>query len=197
VARFLNGATETGPVVLAREIEYPLTAEARERCRIEAERPELYFCRDLEGYGWCFRKGDFLNVGLGRRDPRTLGRHVDAFVDWLVEQGRLPRPPEKGWRGHAYGLRAGRPRRPGGDGVLLVGDAAGLAFSASGEGIGPRVARPTPVDCRRPWVRWPPPGPCRLPSPVSRGPPSLPRPGLPAGSSSTPGFCTAADRCWL
>jgi geranylgeranyl reductase family protein len=139
VARHLNGRTDTAPVVLAREIEYPLSDTARERCRVEAERPELYFCRDLEGYGWCFRKGDYLNVGLGRRDPRALGQHVAAFVDWLVEQGRIQRPPESGWRGHAYGLRAGQPPQPGGEGALLVGDAAGLAFSASGEGIGPAV----------------------------------------------------------
>jgi flavin-dependent dehydrogenase len=139
VAQHLNGRKDTTPVVVAREIEFPLTDAERDGCRVEGERPELYFCRDLEGYGWCFRKGDYLNVGLGRRDPRALGRHVSAFVDWLVDEARLQRPPEKGWRGHAYGLRAGRPRRPGGDGVLLVGDAAGLAFGASGEGIGPAV----------------------------------------------------------
>jgi flavin-dependent dehydrogenase len=139
VARFTNGGAETAPVVVAREIEYALTGATLDRCRVEAGRPELYFCRDLEGYGWCFRKGDFLNVGLGRRDPRALARHVDGFVDWLVKEGRLEPPPSGGWRGHAYGLRAGRPRRAVGNGVVLVGDAAGLAFSASGEGIGPAI----------------------------------------------------------
>jgi flavin-dependent dehydrogenase len=139
VARLLGGGTETSPVVVAREIEYPLAGPGPRRGRVEGERPELYFCGDLEGYGWCFRKGGFLNVGLGRRDPRALGRHVDAFVDWLVAEGRIEVPPASGWRGHAYRLRAGRPRRPVGDGLLLVGDAAGLAFSASGEGIGPAM----------------------------------------------------------
>ena len=31
-------------------------------------------CPDLRGYGWCFRKGEYLNVGLGRlvlRDAET------------------------------------------------------------------------------------------------------------------------------
>ncbi len=139
VARFLNGGAEASSVVVAQEIEFALAGETLEACRVEAERPELYFCRDLEGYGWCFRKGGVLNVGLGRRDPRALGRHVAAFVDWLVRRGRIERPPARGWRGHAYGLRAGRPRRAVGDGLLLVGDAAGLAFGASGEGIGPAV----------------------------------------------------------
>jgi flavin-dependent dehydrogenase len=139
VARLLNGRSDTEPVVVAQEIEYRLEGAALERCRIDAERPELDFCPDLEGYGWCFRKGEYLNVGLGRRDPRALGRHVDDFVEWLVSEGRIGRPPEKGWRGHAYRLRAGRPPRPIGDGVLLVGDAAGLASSASGEGILPAM----------------------------------------------------------
>lgn len=35
------------------------------------EMPELYFCNDMQGYGWCFRKGDYLNIGLGRLDPRA------------------------------------------------------------------------------------------------------------------------------
>jgi flavin-dependent dehydrogenase len=139
VARLLNGHSDTVPVVVAREIEYRLERAALERCRVDAERPEIDFCRDLEGYGWCFRKGEYLNVGLGRRDPQGLGRHVNEFVEWLVGEGRIERPPEKGWRGHAYRLRAGRPPRPIGDGVLLVGDAAGLAFSPSGEGILPAI----------------------------------------------------------
>ncbi|MCG6923038.1 MAG: NAD(P)/FAD-dependent oxidoreductase [Acidobacteria bacterium] len=139
VARLLNGSAESSPVVVAREIEYRLQGAALERCRVDGGRPELDFCRDLEGYGWCFRKGDYLNVGLGRRNPRALGRHVAAFVEWLVGEGRLEPPPEKGWRGHAYRLRAGRPPRPVADGALLVGDAAGLAFSTSGEGILPAM----------------------------------------------------------
>jgi flavin-dependent dehydrogenase len=139
VARWHHGSVETAPVVVAREIEYRLEGTAHDGCRVAPDRPELDFCPDLEGYGWCFRKGEYLNVGLGRRDPRTLGRHVEAYVDWLVDEGRLQRPPAKGWRGHAYRLRAGRPPRSIGDGVILVGDAAGLAFSASGEGILPAL----------------------------------------------------------
>jgi flavin-dependent dehydrogenase len=139
VARELSGPAETAPVVVAREIEYRLEGTALASCRVEPDRPELDFCRDLEGYGWCFRKGDYLNVGLGRRDPRGLGRHVEAYVEWLVGQGRLERPPRRGWRGHAYRLRAGRPAWPVAQGALLVGDAAGLAFSASGEGILPAL----------------------------------------------------------
>jgi flavin-dependent dehydrogenase len=141
VARWRHGTVEkeTAPVVVAREIEYRLEGTALRDCRVEPDRPELDFCPDLEGYAWCFRKGEYLNVGLGRRDPQTLGRHMEAYVDWLVDEKRLERPPDRGWRGHAYRLRAGRPPRPIGDALILVGDAAGLAYSASGEGIWPAM----------------------------------------------------------
>jgi geranylgeranyl reductase family protein len=139
VSRHLDGTGGETPLVVAREVEYPLDGAALERCPVEPDRPELYFCGDLEGYGWCFRKGRYLNVGLGRRDSRDLVRHTREFVDGLVREGRLEAPPEEGWRGHAYRLRAGRAPRLVGDGVLLVGDAAGLAYGASGEGILPAV----------------------------------------------------------
>ena len=66
VSRMLNGGSDRGPVVAAREVELPIDQCA---CEVAAERPELYFCPDLAGYGWCFRKGDYVNVGLGRLAP--------------------------------------------------------------------------------------------------------------------------------
>ncbi len=139
VARLLDGSSPAEATVVAREVEFLLERDALAACRVEPERPELYFCPDLEGYGWCVRKGSHLNVGLGRRDPRALPRHLASFLAWLVREGRLPAAPETGWHGHAYALRAGAPRRLAGDGVLLAGDAAGLAFAASGEGIFPAI----------------------------------------------------------
>jgi geranylgeranyl reductase family protein len=139
VSRHLNGAGGEAPLVVAREVEYPLEGEGAARCPVDPERPELYFCADFEGYGWCFRKGRYLNVGLGRRDSRDLRRHTREFVEGLVREGRLKPPPEEGWRGHAYRLRAGRPPRLVADGLLLAGDAAGLAYGASGEGILPAI----------------------------------------------------------
>jgi geranylgeranyl reductase family protein len=138
VARRLAPAGRDEPVV-AQEIEFRLEGPALDRCPVRAERPELYFSRDLLGYGWCFRKGDYLNVGLGRRDRLGLPQHVDAFLDWLSDSGRLPRPPRSGWKGHAYLVREATARRVAADGVLLVGDAAGLAAAASGEGILPAI----------------------------------------------------------
>jgi 2-polyprenyl-6-methoxyphenol hydroxylase-like FAD-dependent oxidoreductase len=61
------------------------------------------------------------------------------FVRFLrqrgVIEGELPSP----WRGHAYLLRQDASRRLVDDGLLLVGDAAGLAVPGSGEGIRPAI----------------------------------------------------------
>ena len=43
------------------------------------------------------------------------------------------------WRGHAYLLAEPRARRVLDEGVMLIGDAAGLAYSQSGEGIRPAI----------------------------------------------------------
>jgi geranylgeranyl reductase family protein len=138
VARRLGAAGRDEPVV-AQEVEFRLEGPALHGCRVEPERPELYFSPDFRGYGWCFRKGDHLNVGLGRRDRQGLPQQVEAFLDWLLAVGRIAAAPRAGWRGHAYLVREGAPRRASADGVLLVGDAAGLAAAASGEGILPAI----------------------------------------------------------
>lgn len=136
VAKWLNPEhASAGPVVAAREIEFRLSDAGRARCRVPPERPVLHLCGDLRGYGWCFRKGDYLNVGLGRQDPRELPRHVRDYVGWLSATGEIPPQLPEAWRGHAYLLLGSSPRTILGDGVLLVGDAAGLAYPRSGEGI--------------------------------------------------------------
>jgi flavin-dependent dehydrogenase len=135
VARHLGGPADEASVVVAREVEFFLDGAMRAACRVEDDRPELYFCADFRGYGWCFRKADYVNVGLGRLDNRHLSSHVAAFLDFLRRTQRIGEIPGDGWRGHAYRIHEGAPRPIGGDGVVLVGDAAGLAAPASGEGI--------------------------------------------------------------
>lgn len=125
-------------VVAAQEIEYEMTSAQRAECRVGAQVPELYFCRDLKGYGWCFRKGDFINIGLGREDKRHLGARVGDFYEFLIRRGRVPRAGER-FKGHAYLLYSSARRTVVADGALLVGDAAGLAYAQSGEGIRPAV----------------------------------------------------------
>jgi geranylgeranyl reductase family protein len=137
---------EQAGVVLAQEIEIPLTDDMAARV---PGRPEFHFSRDLGGYGWIFRKGRYLNVGFGHvaddeansgnsgggpSGPHSFKQMAAAYQQWLSSRADLPREALERWKGHAY-LLAPRGRRAVGDGVLLVGDAAGLAFPASGEGI--------------------------------------------------------------
>lgn len=136
VARHL-GATAGGQskVVAAQEAEFGLTDEQMRACPIKPEMPELYFCEDLMGYGWCFRKQRFLNVGLGREDSSHLSGHVRRFVKVLQDMGRIPGNIPVSFQGHAYSLYGHSGRRLVDDGVILAGDAAGLAGTHSGEGI--------------------------------------------------------------
>lgn len=121
--------------VTAKEVEFQLPPEEAADCPVPPEQPELWFCRDLKGYAWVFRKGDWLNVGLGREDNHKLGEHLDAFVDEMRAAGRLPEKIDGRYKGHAY-LLYDHARRPVvGDGLMLIGDAAGLAYTQSGEGI--------------------------------------------------------------
>lgn len=140
VARLLGaGAPRESLIVAAQEIEFEMTPAQREHCAVRADTPELYFCPDLKGYAWCFRKGDYLNVGLGREDQHNLAEHVGAFSDLMKSQGRIPADAPTRFSGHAYILYGHTVRRTVDDGVLLIGDAAGLAYAQSGEGIRPAI----------------------------------------------------------
>jgi flavin-dependent dehydrogenase len=140
VARQLGGASiGDEPIVAAQEIEVVLTPDQAAACPIAADTPELFLTRDLKGYGWCFRKERVLNVGLGRQDRHDLGRHVRDFVATLIGAGKLPRDLAWRWKGHAYLIHGTSRRRLIDDGMLLIGDAAGLAYPRSGEGIRPAV----------------------------------------------------------
>ena len=101
--------------------------------------PELFFCRDMEGYAWSVRKGDYLNVGIGRRDSKGFARHIEQFVAFLESRRTLVPGTRPRWHGHAYMARGAGARPILGDGILVVGDAAGLAFPESGEGIKPAI----------------------------------------------------------
>jgi len=126
-------------VVAAQEIEFEMTGEQKAHCHAEPEVPELFFTPDLKGYGWIFRKGDYLNVGLGREENHRLSEHVRAFCDFLRESGRIDFDITDKFQGHAYLLYPHALRQVVDEGVLLIGDAAGLAYPQSGEGIRPAI----------------------------------------------------------
>ena len=136
VAKYLRGGADTSPPVVAKEIEFELDPE---HARTIPATPELFFCRDMEGYAWSVRKGDYLNVGIGRRDSKGFARHIEQFVAFLESRRTLVPGSRPRWHGHAYMARGAGARPILGDGMLVVGDAAGLAFPESGEGIKPAI----------------------------------------------------------
>jgi hypothetical protein len=74
-----------------------------------------------------------------RADPHALPEHVANFVDFLKTSGKIGFDLTAHLRGHSYLLYGHSKRDVARDGMLLVGDAAGLAYSQSGEGIRPAV----------------------------------------------------------
>jgi menaquinone-9 beta-reductase len=136
VARHLRGRADIPQPVVAKEAEFRIACVGS---RVAGPMPELYFCQDLQGYGWCVRKGDYLNIGIGRRDSADFNRHVEDFTDYLEKTMNVRQPPDARWRGHAYLASGTGPRPLVGDGMLVAGDAAGLAYPESGEGIRPAI----------------------------------------------------------
>ncbi|MDX1376202.1 MAG: NAD(P)/FAD-dependent oxidoreductase [Burkholderiales bacterium] len=141
VARALGARPGKGETVVgAQEFEVRMSAEQAAQCGARDDTPQLYFCEDLTGYAWVFRKGEWVNVGIGRENPHALADHADRFFAALVRDGVLPEAVARTRpKGHAYLLYNHSARPLVGDGALLIGDSAGLAYPQSGEGIRPAV----------------------------------------------------------
>ena len=139
VAKLTGAKPARENAVVAQEAEFEMDDRQQAGCRVRPDMPELYFCADIKGYGWCFRKQNYLNIGLGRMDQHRLAEHVAKFVGFLQAAGRISFDLPAGLPGHAYLLYGVSERKIAEDGVLLIGDAAGLAYKQSGEGIRPAI----------------------------------------------------------
>ncbi len=140
VARLLGARKQPGSsVVGAQEAEFLMDAEQQRKCSVDPQTPEIDFCRDLKGYAWCFRKGDFLNVGLGRVGGDHVSDQVADYARLLQARGSIRFEISHRFHGHAYQLYERVVPRLHADRVLLIGDSAGLAYPQSGEGIRPAV----------------------------------------------------------
>ena len=140
VARCLGAKINLEDAVVAMVGEFAMTPEQTRLCPVQGDTPALYFCRDLLGYGWLLRKGNYLNVGLGRLDQHNIGQHLREFQTFLEQRGELPSGLAEHFHGHAYLLYGGNNGRSRvSDGALLIGDAAGIAHRQSGEGILPAI----------------------------------------------------------
>lgn len=126
-------------IVAAQEVEFEMNEQQQALCHVSETIPVIYFCNDLQGYGWVFRKGNFLNIGLGREDNHQLSEHVKAFCQFLKQQKILEFDIEHRFLGHAYLLYNHARRELVAEQLLLIGDAAGLAYPQSGEGIRPAI----------------------------------------------------------
>lgn len=139
VARMLGAGAVSEVVVGAQELEFEMTAAQARECRVKPEVPELFFRPDFKGYAWCFRKGNHLNIGLGLENARGLNEQSHQFLDYYKSLGRIPRDTPDKFSGHAYIMYGHSQREKISDGVMLIGDAAGLAYPESGEGILPAI----------------------------------------------------------
>jgi geranylgeranyl reductase family protein len=139
IGRLMNGSPSQAALVRAQEAEFRIPEADAAAFGIDAAQPELYFSADLRGYGWCFRKQGYMNIGIGRLGHDPLPKAYADFIAFLQERGRVP--PNGSWRprGHAYLLYEKHTRRVVDDRLLLIGDAAGLAVPQSGEGIRPAI----------------------------------------------------------
>jgi len=139
VARQMGAKMASEEIVVAQEAEFAMDARQQAACSIKPDIPELYFCADMRGYGWCFRKENVLNVGLGRLDRSSLSGHVAEFLAFLKRTGKVAFDLSASMLGHAYLIYSKTTRKLVDEGVMLIGDSAGLAYSQSGEGIRPAI----------------------------------------------------------
>jgi menaquinone-9 beta-reductase len=135
VARYVRGARPAVPPIVAREAEVLLDGDRS----FSTDAAELFFCEDLEGYAWLVPKGPYVNVGIGRTGNGAFNDHLGRFMAFLETTGKLPRASRLRWRGHAYAASGVGAIPLIANGLLLVGDAAGLAYPESGEGIRPAI----------------------------------------------------------
>lgn len=140
VARALGARPGQEPAIVAMVAEYEMEEQQLSRSPLPAGHTALSFSPDGKGYGWLLRKGNFLNLGLGSLDRTDLRRRTADFCAALKRRGALEADAALNFRGHAYlPYRSQGGRRMVGERALLVGDAAGVSFAGSGEGILPAV----------------------------------------------------------
>lgn len=125
-------------LITAVETEFPIS-NTDERLKESVGKPYLCFREDLSGYGWCFRKQNYYNIGVGLVDSRETNSDYSRFGEILRRDQVYTEEIPTRFRGHAYYLYDGCRSRLVDDGVMLIGDAAGLAYPQSGEGIRPAV----------------------------------------------------------
>ena len=107
-----------------------LSPEARERWD---DSIHLHFPFSLNGYAWCFPKGDHLSAGIYTRSPQTPDWR-EWFYRYLANLELHNCLDRQRIRGHAIPIADKHSVFHKGN-VIVVGDAAGVADPFTGEGI--------------------------------------------------------------
>ena len=98
----------------------------------------------LPGYAWYVPKaGGYLNIGIGGYTHKMRSRDTDIRRQWkifleILQREGLVRGYEGRGKGYNYMIRS-REVVMQKNGVMILGDAAGLATTDMGEGIGPAL----------------------------------------------------------
>lgn len=140
VARLLGARIGREPIIEAMVTEFELSGDELAGLKLDPGVPVLSFTGDMNGYGWLMRKGSYLNLGLGSSTRGELSHRTAKFCSYLKKRYGIDSGGKERFRGHAYlpYLKSGG-RQLMADGVLLIGDAAGVSFAESGEGILPAI----------------------------------------------------------
>jgi len=101
-----------------------------ETCQ-KIEETIVYFCKDIFfGYGWCFPRGDMVNVGIGMIGD--MRRPLNNWIEFLKNRGIIK---DKIYQ-YAGGLiPISGIQRIIKDNVILIGDAGGFVDPLTGAGI--------------------------------------------------------------
>lgn len=94
---------------------------------------------DLQGYGWCYKKADHLNIGIGRINDSKINQSKNRFINTLKKFNLIPQNLDINFKGYIYRINDNPKRIISGNRFLLVGDSAGFASQFTGEGIGPAL----------------------------------------------------------
>jgi geranylgeranyl reductase family protein len=119
--------------------ETPIDQKVLEKTNFSRKSLAIFFGAVPNGYGWCFVKEGYLNIGIGAtaRLLKQVGviSAYREFVNTLRQKGLLP-PELQLAKEYPYPLPFKRTVRKSVFGhVLLVGDDAGFVSPVTGEGI--------------------------------------------------------------
>jgi flavin-dependent dehydrogenase len=125
-----------GEQILTKEVEYHTDAKLNSECT-------LWVPFTKKGYAWCVQKVGAVNIGYGGLAsgiaPSEMNRHWETFTELLKQDGILngQDPKPSSWFYYLKGAKQKITVKK--NTAYIVGDAAGLATTDLGEGIGPAV----------------------------------------------------------